>query len=493
MPISINTNTLALEAARNLDLTSASFTRAVQRLSSGLRINSAADDPSGLGVSQKLIAQINGFDQAQRNTQDAVSLLQSAQAGLSETMIDLQRLNELGLRASNGTLTSSDRLNIQLEVQGLLQDIDRVAQQTKYNGQALLNGSLGASATGGGPDITDLRVQAGTAAAGTYTLSAATPATKSAVQGNLTGAATFQGGGSITIVGPTSQSATFTSFAGEAVSDFIQQVNNAGLGVTLAVTGGRYLLASNNNGINNGSNPTGPTAVTVTGDAANADFGTGGAGTASLGLIGGMQGSVDNTGTFTGGAGTVVNGSVTFGGVNVALTGPNSDQFAGKNAVAGISFRVVNPGSIGTTDSVTVKQNSPVAFEVGASGGQTVGLAIDAQTSLALGVNAIDVTTQTSAEATITAVQTAISQVSAAQSNLGALQNVLTNVQNLSGAQELNARTANSNLVDANITQETVNFTRDQILLQAGTAVLAQANQSRLGLLGLFSSGGPLL
>ncbi len=93
MPISINTNTLALEAARNLDLTSASFTRAVQRLSSGLRINSAADDPSGLGVSQKLIAQINGFDQAQRNTQDAVSLLQSAQAGLSETMIDLQRLN----------------------------------------------------------------------------------------------------------------------------------------------------------------------------------------------------------------------------------------------------------------------------------------------------------------------------------------------------------------------------------------------------------------
>src|SRR5690349_5447222 len=86
MPISINSNTIALQAGQNLQLTSASFTQAVQRLSSGLRINSAADDPAGLGLSQKLVAQINGFDQAQRNTQDAISLLQTAQSGITETI-----------------------------------------------------------------------------------------------------------------------------------------------------------------------------------------------------------------------------------------------------------------------------------------------------------------------------------------------------------------------------------------------------------------------
>src|SRR5690348_18478842 len=122
MPISINSNTAATQAAHNLQLTAASFTQAVQRLSSGLRINSAADDAAGLGVSQKLIAQINGFDQAQRNTQDAVSLLQTAQSGLKTTMADLQRLNQLAIQASNDTLSSSDRQNIQFEVQGLIQD-----------------------------------------------------------------------------------------------------------------------------------------------------------------------------------------------------------------------------------------------------------------------------------------------------------------------------------------------------------------------------------
>src|SRR5690348_6814757 len=130
MPISINSNTAATQAAHNLQLTAASFTQAVQRLSSGLRINSAADDAGGLGVSQKLIAQINGYDQAQRNAQDAVSLLQTAQTGMNESLADLQRLNQLAIQASNSTLSSSDLQNIQLEVQGLLQDIDRVAQQT---------------------------------------------------------------------------------------------------------------------------------------------------------------------------------------------------------------------------------------------------------------------------------------------------------------------------------------------------------------------------
>ncbi len=492
MPISINTNTVALEAMRNLDLTAMSFTKAVQRLSSGLRINSAADDPSGLGVSQKLIAQINGFDQAQRNTQDALSLLQTAQAGLTETMTDLQRLNQLALEAANGTLTSSDRLNIQLEVQGLLQDIDRVAQQTKYNGQALLNGALGATVKGGGPNITDLRVQGVVTAADTYTITAATSATQSTITGNTTAGAssTMTGGGSITITGPTGLSETFTSYAGETVSDFILQVNNANIGVTLSVSGGSYVITSNNFGVNgagaNGvTNSSGPQRVTATGS--DVDFGFSGA---NLRLV--PNGGGTTTGTNPNNARVTLQNS---GGTMavVDLSGLNTDQFNGTGIAAVISFRVVNPGSItANIDSFSVTQNAAAQFAID-SNGSTVGLVIDSQSTQALGINTLDMTTQSGAQSAITTVQTAITQLSAVQSNLGALQNVLSNVGDLNSAQELNAQKANSNLVDADIPQETVSFTRAQILLQAGTAVLAQANQLPLGILGLFSSNGPVL
>ncbi|HLG71130.1 MAG TPA: flagellin [Chloroflexota bacterium] len=491
MPISINSNTIALEASHNLDLTSESFAKAVQRLSSGLRINSAADDAAGLGVSQTLIEQINGYDQAQRNAQDAVSLLQTAQTGLNETLADLQRMNQLAIQASNGTLSSSDLQNIQLEIQGLLQDIDRVAQQTKYNTKSLLNGSLGAGVTGGGPDITDLQVQAGTAAAHTYKITAMTPATQATITGNATGSSTFTGGGSITITGPTGSSQTFTTFAGETVSNFIQQVNNANLGVTLSNSSGTYKLVSNYYGANGTAggvtNNSGPSSITTNGT--DTDFGNSGA---ALGLV--PNGGGTSTGTATQNANvTLSNGTTT---VTVALTGSNDDQFTGTGIAAGISFRVTNPGTstfVANSDVFTVTQNSGLNFQVGANANTTVGLEIDAQTSMALGVNAVNLTTQTGAESAITPIQDAIDQVTTALTNLGAIQTNLTNSENLAGSQELNMQQANSNIVDANISQETVNFTRDQILLQAGTAVLAQANQEHAGVLGLFNASGPVL
>ena len=425
MPISINSNTIALQASKNLQLTSASFTQAVQRLSSGLRINSAADDPAGLGLSQKLVAQINGFDQAQRNTQDAISLLQTAQSGITETMADLQRLNQLAIQASNGTLTSSDLQNIQLEAQGLVQDIDRVAQQTKFNTMALLNGALGASVSGGGPNITNIQVQAGLTPAGTYSLTAATVATQSTITGSVQSAGSFTGGGSITITGPTGVSQTFTTFAGESVSNFLSQVNDAGLGVTASINTGtnKYQIISNNFGVkgagaNAVTNPTGPQLITATGS--DTDFGSAGA---ALGLV------PNGGGTTTGS--NPNNAQISFGGaLNVPLTGLNTDQFAGTGVVAGVSFQIIDPGAITPNlDSITVTQNAALEFQVGANSGQTISLEVDAQTSAALGVNAIDLTTQASAETGITTVQDAITQLTATQTNLGALQATLTNIE----------------------------------------------------------------
>ena len=473
MALSINANTAAFDAARNLQLTSQDFMTAVQRLSSGLRINSAADDPAGLAISQKFLAQANGYDQVQRNLQDSVSLLQTAQSGLNETQTLLQRMNTLAVQASNGTLTSSDLLNIQTEVVGLVSEIDRVAQQTQYNTRTLLNGSTGgAQVSGGGPDIINLTAQAGVAAVGTYTVTANTNATQGFIQGNAPSTATFTGGDSMTITGPTA-SQTFTTYAGEAVSTFESQVNSANLGVTVATVGGKYQLTNTNYGS--------ATSISTSAAGTGADFGSGAG--AAMGLA---------SGAYTAGTNAQVNiTSPSSGPSTVTLSGNNSDTFNGSSSApgtAGVSFKVANPGSISGNDTFTVTQNTALKLTEGPNPGNEVLLAIDAQTSQSLGVTSINMTTQAGGEAAISVIQNAINQVSTAQANLGALQNSLTDNQNLAASQETNFLSARSNLMDANIPQETIRFTRDQILMQAGTAVLAQANQTPAGLLALLAT-----
>src|SRR5581483_413786 len=154
MSVRINTNVDALDAQRHLSLVSLDFSSAVAKLSSGLRINSAADDAAGLAISEKLKTQINGFDQGSRNAQDAISMVQTGEGALNTTQSILQRMRELAVQAANDTYTNSDRSNIQAEINQLVQEIDRIAQQTDFNTKKLLDGSAGgAQVSGGGPDI----------------------------------------------------------------------------------------------------------------------------------------------------------------------------------------------------------------------------------------------------------------------------------------------------------------------------------------------------
>src|SRR5438874_1017233 len=129
MSVRVNTNVDAFDAQRNLNLTSMDFSKTVAQLSSGLRINSAADDAAGLAISQKLTTQVNGFDQAGRNAQDAISMLQTADGALNTTQSMLQRMRQLAVQASNDTYTSGDRANIQIEINQLIQEIDRIGNQ----------------------------------------------------------------------------------------------------------------------------------------------------------------------------------------------------------------------------------------------------------------------------------------------------------------------------------------------------------------------------
>ena len=141
MALRINYNYESISAQRNLSQTQGSFFKAIEQLSSGQRINKAADDAAGLAVSEKLKNQVRGLNQAQRNAQDSISLMQVAEGALSETHNLLSRMRELSIQAANDTLTASDRVHIQAEVDQLLSEVDRIATAAQFNGKSLLTGS----------------------------------------------------------------------------------------------------------------------------------------------------------------------------------------------------------------------------------------------------------------------------------------------------------------------------------------------------------------
>ena len=185
MSMIINTNVSALNAQRNLGNTSAAMSKNLEKLSSGLRINRAADDAAGLAISEKMRSQVRGMQQGQRNAQDGVSMLQTAEGALNEVHNNLERVRELGVQAGNTTLSSTDRSAIGEELVALRSEIDNMAQRTRFNGLNLLNGSLAvtldgastataATATENGADVTVSSIDVGNADANTtYNLTAA--------------------------------------------------------------------------------------------------------------------------------------------------------------------------------------------------------------------------------------------------------------------------------------------------------------------------------
>ncbi|MBS4208282.1 flagellin [Bacillus sp. FJAT-50079] len=141
----INHNIQALNAYRNLSQTMASTSKSLEKLSSGLRINRAADDAAGLAISEKMRSQIRGLGMAERNALDAISLIQTAEGALNETHAILQRMRELSVQAANGTLEDEDRVAIQAEINQLNEEIDRIADTTQFNQKKLLDGASGGS------------------------------------------------------------------------------------------------------------------------------------------------------------------------------------------------------------------------------------------------------------------------------------------------------------------------------------------------------------
>ena len=371
MAQTINTNVASLNAQRNLNSSQSSLATSLERLSSGLRINSAKDDAAGLAISERMTSQINGLNQATRNANDGISLAQTAEGALSEVGNNLQRIRELAVQASNGTNSQEDRDALQAEVLQLQSEIQRVAEQTSFNGTKLLDGSFSGVA-----------FQIGANAGETINIS------------SIANAQTASLGGTLSRTTDAVAVSTITGFA-TAIADGDVMINGT-----------------------------------------------------SIGAIAGAANAQERAGQLTEAINRV---SATTG------VGASYDSVSGQMTLTSSAAFAISGG----TDDATV-----AGFDNAATG----------TTTTTTGIGGLTVSSFTNAQQTISQIDNALKSINTSRANLGAIQNRFSStVANLQTASE-NLSASRGRIQDADFASETANLSRSQILQQAGTAMLAQAN-----------------
>jgi flagellin len=494
----INTNTASLNAQRNLTTSASSLATSLQRLSSGLRINSAKDDAAGLAISERFTSQIKGLNQAVRNANDGISLAQTAEGGLGTAGELLQRMRELAVQSANGTNSSSDRASLQQEVSQLAQELNRVATTTQFNGQNVLDGSLsntqfqvGANAnqtinvgitSAKAADIGNFRLST----LATTGSSAEATTASGTVAGNKVAAQTLTiagNGTSATVnVGANNTAKTIadninmkTSTTGVAATSQTQAtLSNLAQAGTLTFN----LYGSNNTAVAIGATVNSTSDLSPLAAAINAQ-------TASTGISASVSGGVVTLNSKDGYDIKVENM------LNSAGTG-GTIQFQGQDAFATTATAVGAAATLGgaaTTDSSTVggrvKFDSASGYTVSTNTGGSL-LATGPQASNLTAVSGIDISTVSGANDALSTIDAALSSINGSRAQLGAVQNrFASTISNLQTTSE-NLSSARSRIQDADFAAETANLTRGQILQQAGTAMLAQANSLPNGVLALL-------
>ncbi|MES2604974.1 MAG: flagellin [Pseudomonadota bacterium] len=457
----INTNIASLNAQRNLTKSQGALGTALQRLSSGQRINNAKDDAAGMAISERFTAQIRGLNQAVRNSNDGISLAQTAEGALGEVTNNLQRIRELAVQSVNATNSASDRAAMQQEVEQLIAEVDRVASQTNFNGTKLLDGSFSSRSFQVGANVGD-----------TIDLSSIANATKAGL-GLDNGVATATGtavtgvaltAGDLTINGTDVGSATGTA---KAIATAVDAVDGVTATATTSVLMGAFTAdvgaADGTNfavvvaGVSVGYTTAGGAGVT----AALMDTAATAA-TAALTTAG-----ITQSGSFAGGDKRFIDAD----GDNVVI----SLSAGGSTATVGSGIGT-NRGTVSVTST---GDDLVVAGNAVAKAGLTAG------TTASTG-NTLTVATASGANALIDAVDTALNTVNGSRATLGAIQNrfesVVTSLQ--TSSESLSA--ARSRIQDADFAAETASLTKMQILQQAGTAMLSQANALPQGVMSLL-------
>ena len=463
MALTINTNIMSLNAQRNLGTSQTKLASAIERLSSGNRINSAKDDAAGLAISTRMTTQINGLNRAVQNANDGISLSQTTESALDEVTNNLQRIRELAVQSTNASNSDSDRAALDAEVQQRLSEVTRIATQTNFNGMKVLDGSaqnLSFQVGANVGEVINVGLDQGMKANQVGQL-----ATGSVAAATFPKGLTLAAGGLTVKVGA---GAAVNVAAGNYgnVSDLAAAINKAAGSNVAAVNG-----------------TTGELAVTA--DATNA-ITFGGAAQTTLGL----PATVAAAGT---GASTAAvtatktsidlvagDASFTVGGQSFDLTGSFKSMQDVADAVNSKSGKGIN-AYVSTDGSLKFSSASDISVTVKAgSGAATLGLTTQTdavsttQTLADSSVKTVD-----GANDTINHIDAALQSVSNLRSTLGAVQNrfesTISNLQNISQ----NLTSSKSAITDADFAQETANMSSAQILQQAGVSVLAQANQSQ--------------
>ena len=484
MASTINTNINSLTAQRNLAMSQSSLSTSMQRLSSGLRINSAKDDAAGLAISDRMTSQIRGLNQAARNANDGISLSQTAEGALGSISGNLQRIRELSVQSANGTNSSSDREAIQNEVTQLTSEINRVATTTQFNGLNLLDGSLtsaqfqvGANANQvinfgvGSAKAADLGSNSLTSNLAAATITEATATGLNGVAGQIL---TLNGNGA-TATATVAVNASAKTIAG------LVNTSTATTGITASAKTTATLSGVTAGAISFTLQGANATAVAITATVSSSSD------LAAIAKAVNAQSSLTNITATADKAGNLVLTDLDGNDIKMVSTqaaagaGIGTAQLTGESGAAAAAFGAAGLATAGGKLTFDSKSGFSVATDTG-----TTLLAAASNGSTLATVAGISVTTVAGANSALKVVDAALAQISDQRAALGAVQNRFeSTVSNLQTSSE-NLSASRSRIQDADFAQETANLSRSQILQQAGTAMVAQANQLPQGVLALL-------
>jgi flagellin len=494
MALVINTNVMSLNAQRNLTTSGNQLATSLQRLSSGLRINSAKDEAAGLAISDRMTTQISGLNQAARNANDGISLAQTTEGALQEVTNNLQRIRELAVQSANATNSDSDRAALDQEVQQRIAEIDRIASQTSFNGRKVLDGSFGGATFQVGANVGETISLALTSSVKATAIGQVATST-----GTVDVSTLFETGAVTATPGTSASSGAFTTSvagaAGETYSIVVDGVTAFSFTSTAAADD--VTDAEIDAGITTNTAALNAAGITVSGTAAGGDLQFTRADGADFDVV------VTNENSTTPGGFASLTGTVNVTSGVEAVAGTPAPYTLGATSIqVGDGTAVDVAGTYDTAQDLVDAINSKVSGAFASidssnhlviSAGEDITLSGAGATALGVATAAVsgslntqNVTDVAGANSAIQSVDAALTSVSNLRSTLGAIQNRFQSVINSLQAVSENLSASRSRILDTDFAAETASLTRAQILQQAGTAMVAQANSAPQNVLSLL-------
>lgn len=473
----INTNISAMAAQSSLRRTGLNQDTAMERLSTGIRINNAKDDAAGLAISTRMTANIRGISAAIRNANDGISLTQTAEGSLSAIGDNLQRIRELAVQSANTGNSASDRAALNAEATQLIAEIDRVASNSAFNGIKLLDGSFQGQSlqVGAGNDENDrITISISNAKASSLGVGAGSSYSTTTSVNSVTSTA-IAAAGDVTINGYN---------VGVSVDDGVSSAFETASAISKAAA------INSITGLTGVSAVVGATTVTATAGSATAT-------TFTLGINGvTITGTTDSTSK--GAASSIaaaINAVSSQTGVVASLTEGDTGEYT-LTAVDGRNIEVIvtSVGESGLTAAVsygtlTLTSSQSTGITVGGTAATAIGATAqynEATATAGAGVSSLDLTTADGAQEALTTLDRAINTITDSRASMGAYQNRLSaTISNLETT-SVNLSASRSRILDTDYAKETTNLAKSQIITQAATAMLAQANQSAQSVLALL-------